>query len=145
MAELPVPGACLCGAVRFTVTPPTLFCAHCHCTLCRRAHGAGYVTWVGVFKEQFALGAGGDPLVQYHSSTHGTRSFCGVCGSSLFFTSMEYPHRVDVVLANLQGRMDREPEMHVFFDDRADWVRVDDGLPRFGGATGFEPLPAASG
>ena len=28
-----VPGACLCGAVRFTITLPTLFCAHCHCTM----------------------------------------------------------------------------------------------------------------
>ena len=24
-------GRCLCGAVRFAVTPPTLFVAHCHC------------------------------------------------------------------------------------------------------------------
>lgn len=142
MAEHPVPGACLCGAVRFTITPPTLFCAHCHCTLCRRAHGAGYVTWAGLLKERFAITAGGDQLTQFRSSTHGTRSFCRVCGSGLFFTSMEYPDRVDVVLANLQGSIDRVPEMHVFFDDRAQWVSVADGLPRFGGVSGFEPLPA---
>ena len=41
-------GGCLCGAVRFTVTLPSLFCGHCHCTLCQRSHGAGYVTWFAV-------------------------------------------------------------------------------------------------
>jgi len=29
----PVRGACFCGAVTFEVTLPTLFCAHCHCTM----------------------------------------------------------------------------------------------------------------
>ncbi len=31
-------GGCLCGAVRFSLTPPTDFVAHCHCQSCRRAH-----------------------------------------------------------------------------------------------------------
>lgn len=141
MTARPVSGACLCGTVRFTITPPTLFCAHCHCTQCRRAHGAAFVTWVGVLKEQFAITAGGDQLSQYRSSPQGTRSFCRVCGSSLFFASLEHPDRVDVVLANLQGGVDRGPEMHVFFDDRAPWVAVGDALPRLGGASGYEPLP----
>ena len=48
----PVQGACLCGAVRFQVTLPTLFCVHCHCTMCQRNHGAAYVTWFGVPKDQ---------------------------------------------------------------------------------------------
>jgi len=38
------------------------------------------------------------------------------------------------------GPIDREPERHIFWDERAPWVRVADGLPRFGGPTGFEPL-----
>ena len=40
-----VSGGCLCGAVRFTAKLPSKWCAHCHCSLCRKAHGAGYVTW----------------------------------------------------------------------------------------------------
>ena len=35
-----VGGSCLCGAVRFEVTLPSKFCAHCHCGNCRKAHGA---------------------------------------------------------------------------------------------------------
>ena len=133
-------GACLCGAVRFELVLPTTFCAHCHCTMCQRAHGAGYVTWIGVPYERFRLLAGEDRLVRYRSSEHGTRSFCGTCGSTLLCESTRHPEWIDVVLANVQGPIDRAPEMHVYFDDRAAWTRVDDELPRLGGATGVEPL-----
>jgi hypothetical protein len=41
-------GACLCGAVQFELQLPATWVAHCHCTMCRRAHGAAFVTWVSV-------------------------------------------------------------------------------------------------
>ena len=34
-----------------------------------------------------------------------------------------------------------EPQMHIYFDDRAQWVAVGDDLPRLGGKTGFEARP----
>ena len=52
---------------------------------------------------------------------------------------------MDVVLANMDGPIDRPPQLHIYFDDRADWVFVDDGLPRLGGATGMEPVAPESG
>src|SRR2546428_323342 len=51
----PVPGDWLCGAVRFEIEPPTLFCPHSHCSMCPRAHGAGYVTSIGIPYERFPL------------------------------------------------------------------------------------------
>ncbi len=135
-----VPGACLCGAVRFDIQLPTLFCVHCHCSICRRAHGAGFVTWVGVAAEQFSLRAGEEQLTRYRSSAHGTRHFCRTCGSTLLFTTSAHPERVDVTLANLQGDIDRPPGLHVYFDDHAAWVDVHDGLPRLGGLSGLEPV-----
>jgi len=139
-ANRAVPGSCLCGAVQFEVEPPSLFCGHCHCSICRRAHGAGYVTWFAVPTERFRLLAGTERLVRYRSSDHGTRSFCGICGSSLFCESTQRPGVVDIVLANMNRPIDIAPQVHVYFDDRADWVRVADDLPRLGGTTGFEPL-----
>jgi hypothetical protein len=136
-----VSGACLCGAVRFTVKLPSMFCAHCHCSMCRRNHGAGYVTWFGVPREQVSIDRGTDSLVRYHSSEHGSRSFCGRCGTSLFCENAQHPERVDVPLAAMDGPIDREPQVHVFFDCRAPWVAIGDELPRLGGATGFESLP----
>lgn len=141
MSDAPMSGGCFCGAVRFQATAPTRFCGHCHCSMCRRVHGAGYVTWVVVPNAQFTLLAGGDRLVHFRSSDHGTRSFCGACGSTLFCASTHHPDQIDIVLANFDAAIDRPPQAHIFFDDRAGWVHVGDDLPRLGGVSGLEPLP----
>jgi hypothetical protein len=107
--------------------------------MCRRSHGAGYVTWFAVARAQFLLESGEAELARFRSSEHGTRSFCKRCGSSLFCESAHYPEIVDIVLANMADPIDRPPECHLYFDDRADWVVVDDGLPRFEGAPGSTP------
>ena len=133
-------GSCLCGAVRFEVAPPTSFCAHCHCTMCQRSNAAPYVTWVGVPKQQFKIRSGEECLVSYASSEHGTRSFCSRCGSSLFCELSTRPDEIDITLANFEGPIDREPDAHVYFSDRATWVSVDEKLPRLGGKTGLEKL-----
>jgi hypothetical protein len=39
----------------------------------------------------------------------------------------------------MEGAIDRLPESHIFFDDRAAWTIVADDLPRLGGPTGMEP------
>ena len=134
-----VTGGCLCGAVRFTVTLPTLFCGHCHCSLCRRNHGAAYVTWIAVPRAQLSLDRGADELSRYQSSPHGARSFCSRCGTSLFCVVDEHPDLVDIPLANMDGPIDRLPESHIYYDDRAAWTVVGDALPRLGGASGLEP------
>ena len=139
-----VRGSCFCGVVRFEFALPTLFCGHCHCSMCRRMHGAGYVTWIGVPTQQFSLTAGQDQLSVFVSSEHGKRSFCHTCGSSLFCQSSRHPEVMDIVLANLHDAIDRQPQAHYYFSDRADWVAIGDALPRFGGETGTEPLAAES-
>jgi len=135
-----VPGSCFCGMVRFEATLPSLFCAHCHCSMCRRNHGAAFVTWFAIPRAELRILAGEDRLVRNRSSDHGTRSFCGVCGSSLFFETTQHPERIDVVLANMTEPIDREPQLHVHFSDRVPWLSVADSLPRLGGASGFEPI-----
>lgn len=135
-----VPGSCFCGTVKFEIDLPTAFCGHCHCSMCRRVHGAGYVTWIAVPYPQFRMTSGNEHLKVFHSSDHGRRSFCDVCSSSLFCESTHHPDVIDIVLANLNGKIDRDPQSHFYFSDRVDWVPVEDELPRFGGLTGTEPL-----
>ena len=135
-----VHGSCFCEQVRFEIQPPTRAVAHCHCRMCRRAHGAGFVTWVVVPTEQFRITAGAERLREFASSDHGTRSFCECCGSSLLCVSSHHPDVVDVVLANVHEPLDRAPGAHVFYSDRADWIELGDDLPRLGGPTGTEAL-----
>jgi len=108
--------------------------------MCQRNHGAGYVTWIALPRGQLSIDEGERELVRYQSSSHGSRSFCGRCGTSLLCESTQRPDEVDIPLANLKGEIDRDPSLHIFFDDRSEWTRIDDGLPRLGGVTGLEPV-----
>ena len=130
MSRAQVTGSCLCGAVAFHVELPTLFCGHCHCSMCRRNHGAAYVTWFGVLYEQFEIDKGIDVLVRHASSEHGSRRFCGKCGSSLFCESTQHPEHIDIVLANMDGPIDKAPQFLGYWESRADWAQVGDELPR---------------
>ena len=138
--SVPIRGKCLCGAVCFEFTPPARFCAHCHCTYCRRAHAAPIVTWSGVTEGQFRITAGEEKLSHYKSSAEATRSFCSVCGTQLLFTSTRWPGEVHVATGSLIDPPDRTPSGHVFYDDRATWFDGETHLPKFGGTTGMEPL-----
>jgi hypothetical protein len=115
-------GGCLCGAVRYRIALPPLWVAHCHCSICRRAQGAGFVTWVGVAADGFRLEAGADVLSRYRSSATATRSFCRVCGSPLFFESGHWPGEIHVTLASLDSSVGLEPTAHAYWSSRADWA-----------------------
>lgn len=133
-----VSGACLCGTIRFSVKLPTLGCAHCHCTMCQRNHGAAFVTWFTVPPAALTIDAGAEELVRWASSADGSRSFCRRCGSSLFCSNASHPERVEIPLAAMSGPIDRAPQVHIFWDSHVTWTATADSLPRLGGSTGLE-------
>lgn len=117
-------GSCLCGAIRFEFDFPSKWCAHCYCAMCRKAHGAGFVTWIGVEAKNFRITAGEQSLVTYQSSAKAVRKFCGQCGSSMFFESEKWPGEVHVALACVDTAVDREAKGNAFTDDKAHWVAL---------------------
>ena len=130
MSDGCVVGGCLCGAVRFSAAFPTLFCAHCHCAWCRRAHGAAFVTWFGVPAAAFSITRGSDRIVWFRSSPQSERGFCGVCGSTLLFRSSLAPGEMHVALACADGPIDRAPSVHIFDEARVPWITLGDDLRR---------------
>ncbi len=124
-------GHCMCGAVKFAVTPPSLFFGHCHCHYCQQAHGAAFVSWVGAAEERFRLLARSDEPRWYQSSLQSRRGFCANCGTTLFFASTLCPGEIHVTRTSIQGPIDREPQCHVFYDQHAEWIEVGDSLPRY--------------
>lgn len=136
----PLHGGCLCGAVRFDVTVPVKWVANCHCSMCRRAHGAPYVTWVSVPTSQFNVTHGFEQLANYQSSADASRSFCSKCGSMMLFRSKRWADEIHIARANIEGDALPQPMVHAFFSDRASWVHISDELPKRGGVTGTEPL-----
>ena len=71
-------GSCLCGDVRFTVAWPSLWVAHCHCTLCQRAHGAAFATWFGMANDSVRIDDIVGSLRWYASSPGAERGFCAL-------------------------------------------------------------------
>jgi hypothetical protein len=51
-------GGCLCGAVRWRMESPYIRMTNCHCSMCRKAHGAPFATYIRVDKNRFELLSG---------------------------------------------------------------------------------------
>lgn len=123
-------GECLCGAVRFSAALPSEWVAHCHCSQCRRAHGAAFVTWVGVRDERARIDDPHHQLRWHASSAQAERGFCGRCGSPMFFRSSRWPGELHIARALFTTAIDREPQQHAYHDTHVDWVQLGDTLPR---------------
>ncbi len=115
-------GGCLCGAIRYRIALPPKWVAHCHCSMCRRAQGAGFVTWVGVVDHAFSIESGDDVLARYKSSPAAVRSFCSRCGTPLFFQSTRWPGEMHVTLATLDSAEGLEPQAHSYWSVHAAWA-----------------------
>ena len=118
-------GSCFCGAVRYRIALPALWVAHCHCTMCRRAQGAAFVTWAGADESRFVVESGEESLTRFKSSPPAVRTFCSRCGTPLFFQSTRWPGEVHVTLATLDSADGLEPAGHVHWDDRVPWVHLE--------------------
>jgi hypothetical protein len=128
-----VNGSCLCGAVHFEVRLPSKWCAHCHCNMCRKAHGAGYVTWVGFESDHFRLVTGDHHLSWFESSNGARRGFCSDCGSTMLFESERWPGETHVAMGCIDDPIDRKPQANSFFDAHVDWMPIDEALKVFSG------------
>jgi len=81
---------------------------------------------------------GEDALVRYRTDTDATRTFCGKCGSTVFYEGPRWPDEIHVAAACLDA-VDREPQANVYVDHKAEWWTFHDELPQLGGPTGMEP------
>jgi hypothetical protein len=125
-------GSCLCGAIRYRFALPPLWVAHCHCTMCRRAQGAGFVTWLGIRGERFEFIGDASHLRTYRSSPEATRSFCDRCGTPLLFESSHWPGERHITLASVDPGLaaQLQPQAHVHWATRVPWIgEIHDGLP----------------
>ncbi len=133
-----VRGSCLCGGVRFEADAIELL-SNCHCSMCRKVHGAAYGTFANVYKTGFRWVSGEDLVQSYQSSKHNTRPFCRVCGSNL--PKARHDDETWVIPA---GLLDDDPGvrpcLHMFTGSKAPWHEIDDDLPSFDTyIPGYEP------
>ena len=122
-------GSCLCGAVQFEAGPFDSM-VHCHCSMCRKHHGAMFATFLGGPGDGIRWLAGEDQVEAYRSSDKGLRAFCRTCGSVL---PVVLPHMDAsfVPAGNLEGDPGLRPTLHMFAASRARWYPITDTLPQY--------------
>jgi len=125
-------GSCLCGAVRYRIDHAVEEVTHCHCSMCRKAHGAAFASYAGVPLAAFRFTRGEELVVRYPSSPGVMRTFCGRCGATLQFID-ERIGEIGVALGTLDSPLGAVRQTHIFVDSRADWYRIQDDLPQHSG------------
>lgn len=96
-------GSCHCGAVSYDILEGTQPLRHamCHCTDCRRISGAPAVCWLLIPRHAVVVKGN---ISTYSSSSGTARSFCGECGTGLFYENAEiFPDQIDIQSATLDN------------------------------------------
>jgi len=126
-------GSCLCGQVQYLVEEFLPVIAHCHCTMCRKFHGAAFSTFAEVEKENLIWLSGQEHLTSYRAENGSIRQFCNLCGSSLVFISTynEAAATVEIAIATLDTGAPLFPDAHIYTRSKVPWITLDDELPKF--------------
>jgi hypothetical protein len=125
-----VTGSCLCGKLGVTAQLPTLWVAHCHCTLCQKNAGAAFVTWAGFKESETVIDDAAGTLRWFSATENAFRGFCAACGTTLFFKSARWPGELHIPVVNIHQPLDKEPQAHVFWSSRQPWLHLTDGLKK---------------
>jgi hypothetical protein len=131
-------GSCLCGSVRYEITASLESAEHCHCSMCRKAHGAAFSTNSVVPTDTLTVTSGENLISEYASSPKRRKCFCSNCGSQLFIRRLDAPELTVVTLGAIDGDPRVLPERHVFVASKAPWYDITDELPQFQIYPGFE-------
>ncbi len=124
-------GKCLCGVIKYEISGELGPIYNCHCSKCRRWHGAAFRTRASVTSQQFRWLSGEEKLAKFHSSENTTKWFCSVCGSNLISTYEHRPEVIGVPLGGLEQDPGKRPEAHIFVASKSPWYEITDDLPQF--------------
>ena len=124
-------GHCECRRVRFEVDGEVIDFGHCHCSICRRLHGAAYATFAGVERSRFRYVAGEADIRIYASSARNDRVFCAHCGSPILVDPKTEPARLYLSMSAVEGNPTRPVGYHAWVSSKAPWHEITDGLRQF--------------
>ncbi|MGO4685458.1 GFA family protein [Hyphomicrobium sp. 2TAF46] len=126
MAQKPLSGSCLCGAVRFELRPPIRDVMVCHCRQCAKWTGYALAA-AAVSPGDFKLVSGENKLRWYSATSEAERGFCDVCGSSLFWRPRD-GSRLSVLAGALDPPTGLVISAHIFVSSKSDYYNISDGI-----------------
>jgi hypothetical protein len=115
--------------VRYEVIGSFKFMGNCHCSICRKSHGAAFATWGIIDPDQFRWTSGEQFVQGYESSPGRQRRFCVKCGCPL--VSSHSGAVGEVVAGSLDDAPGVRPREHIFVGSKASWYEIADTLPQF--------------
>jgi len=123
-------GSCLCGRVRFELGGAPQFINHCHCSMCRKVHGAAFGSFLHADGRAFRWVSGESIVERFNSSPGNTRAFCRVCGSNMPVLEGEGAH-VIIPAGSVDDDPIVRPIVHIHTASKALWFEITDALPQF--------------
>ena len=123
-------GSCLCSGITYEINAPLTDVINCHCSMCRKAHGAAFRTRASVRTADFTFLSGEELLTYYESSPGEWRSFCSVCGANMITKFSRFPDVYGFALGTLDTDPEIRIERHVFTRYKAPWYTITDDLPQ---------------
>ena len=124
-------GHCECKRVMYEVDGEISDFSHCHCSQCRRLHGAAYATFAGVDVDKFRYLSGEEDLKTYASSSDHVRVFCGNCGSNILVSVDGYPDFLYLSMSAIEGNPPLPKAYHIFVGSKAPWHEISDNLVQY--------------
>jgi len=124
-------GHCECGRIRFEIDGTIHDFSHCHCSQCRRLHGAAFATFAGIARDEFRYVSGESDTKVYASSDTHDRVFCSECGSSILVALKQEPDALYVSMSTIEGDPPRPPCYHIYVRSKAAWHEITDDLEQY--------------
>jgi len=127
-----ISASCLCGAIVFEIEIDTKKVYNCHCSQCRKAHGATFATQVFAKGDTLKFIKGQELLTEYKEKK-GVRAFCKQCGSNLMNYAEDKNIYLSVALSSIDGEHGIVPTAHANVESKAAWHNPSLDIPIFSG------------
>jgi hypothetical protein len=124
-------GGCACAQVRYALKSVPYDAGWCHCRTCQLNSGSPAMVFATVPLQDLVFTRGADKIRTFKSSSSGSRTFCGDCGTPLLMKVDHQPDTVDFSVATLDEPDAVAPGFHIFHASRIAWSETADTLPRY--------------
>ena len=125
-------GSCLCAAVSYELLTAPKAVSHCHCSQCRKGHGAAFASYASVPRTALRILSGSTSITGYCSSASVLREFCMHCGSTLFWSRSEgqFSEWVSIALGTLVTPFTPPKQQHLYVASAVHWYTPLQTCPR---------------
>jgi hypothetical protein len=125
-----IQGICLCGEIEFEAEELPGMTFNCHCSRCRKSHGAAFATQVLLDKSSLKFKKGREELSEYHAPSI-VRSFCSKCGSRLLNYGEDGSKYMSVAVAAIKDRSDFKPIGECFVGEKLSFVELNESIAHY--------------